>query len=109
MWTRKLGGSLEEAEEHAKRALAPGGDRAAVVERVGEVWESLGEYERALAVYRDGAARFPEHPEFHMRLAIQYARMGDESRAAAEREQAGAAADQRRSAEPARDRLRRPR
>jgi arylsulfatase A-like enzyme/Flp pilus assembly protein TadD len=92
MWRAKLGGTLGIAEEHAERALALGGDRAAIVERVGEVWESLGEYERALAVYRDGAKRFPDHPEFHMRLAIQYARMGDASRAAREREQAGEAA-----------------
>jgi arylsulfatase A-like enzyme/tetratricopeptide (TPR) repeat protein len=92
MWRMRIGGTLAETEQHAERALALGGDRAAIVERVGEVWEALGEYERALAVYRDGAKRFPDHPEFHMRLAIQYARMGDASRAAREREQAGEAA-----------------
>jgi Flp pilus assembly protein TadD len=93
MWRMKLGGTLEEAEQHAKRALELGGERPAIVERVAEVWEALGEYERALAVYQDGAKRFPDHPEFHMRLAIQYARMGDERRAQRELEQAGAAAD----------------
>jgi arylsulfatase A-like enzyme/Flp pilus assembly protein TadD len=92
MWRIKLGGSVEEAEQHAKRALALGGERAPIVERVAEAWEGLGEYERALAVYRDGAKRFPDHREFHMRLAIQYARLGDERRAAREREQAGDAA-----------------
>jgi tetratricopeptide (TPR) repeat protein len=92
MWRMKLGGTVEDAERHAKRALELGGERAAIVERVAEVWEALGEYERALAVYRDGAERFPDRPEFHMRLAIQYTRMGDERRAAREREQAGEAA-----------------
>jgi arylsulfatase A-like enzyme/tetratricopeptide (TPR) repeat protein len=92
MFRMKVGGTLEETEQHAERALALGGDRADIVERVGEVWEGLGEYERALTVYRDGAKRFPEHASFHMRLAIQYARMGDERRAAREREQAGEAA-----------------
>jgi len=92
MWQMKLDGRAELAEQHAERALALGGDRADVVERVGEVWEALGEYERALAVYLDGAERFPEHASLHMRLAIQYARRGDERRAAREREQAGEAA-----------------
>jgi len=92
MWRMKLGGSLDEAEAHAKRALELGGDRPAIVERVAEVWESLGEYERALAVYGDGAKRFPDHPEFHMRLAIQYARQGDAKRAAADLAEAGPAA-----------------
>jgi Flp pilus assembly protein TadD len=58
---------------------------------VAEVWESLGEYERALDIYRDGAKRFPDHPEFRMRLAIQYARLGDEPRAEQERAAAGEA------------------
>ena len=92
MWRVKLGRPVEEAEQHAERALALGGNRAEIVERVAEAWESLGEYERALAVYRDGVERFPEHLEFHMRLAIQYARMGDEARAAQELAQAGDAA-----------------
>jgi tetratricopeptide (TPR) repeat protein len=60
-----------------------------VVERVAEVWEALGEYERALSVYEDGAKRFAEAKQLHMRLAIQYARFGDARRAAAEREAAG--------------------
>jgi choline-sulfatase len=92
MWKRKLGGSLEEAEEHARAALAHGGDRVAVFERVGEVWESVGEYERALATYLEAVERFPEHRKLRMRLAIQYARLGDEAGADREREAAGAAA-----------------
>jgi tetratricopeptide (TPR) repeat protein len=92
MWRAKLGGTIEETEEHARRALEYGGDRAQVVERVGEVWESLGEYERALAVFERGAKDHPDYEPFHMRLAIQYARFGDQERADREREAAGKAA-----------------
>ena len=92
MWRAKLGGTVEEAAEHARRALEYGGDRPAVVDRVGEVWESLGEYERALEVFERGAKDHPDYAPFHMRLAIQYARFGDEDRADREREAAGDAA-----------------
>lgn len=92
MWRMKLGGDLAEVEQHAQRALELGADRPAIVERVGEVWEALGEYEHALAVYRQGAERFPDHAEFHMRLAIQLARMGNDEAAARERARAGDAA-----------------
>jgi arylsulfatase A-like enzyme/Flp pilus assembly protein TadD len=92
MWRRKLNGTLEDAERHAARALELGQERPAIVERVAEVWESLGEYERALEVYRRGARRFPEHAAFQMRLAIQYARLGDEQASAAARAKAGEAA-----------------
>jgi arylsulfatase A-like enzyme/Flp pilus assembly protein TadD len=92
MWRMKLGGSLEETEEHARQALANSGERAVVFEQVGEVWEHLGDYERALSVFREGAERFPEHVQLHMRLAIQYARLGDEGRAEQERAAAGEAA-----------------
>jgi len=89
MWKLRAGGSLEETERHAELALRQGGDRAAVVERVAEVWEALGEYDRALAVYEDGAKRFADAKQLHMRLAIQYARLGDAKRAATERTAAG--------------------
>jgi arylsulfatase A-like enzyme/Tfp pilus assembly protein PilF len=92
MWRAKLGGTVEAAAEHAEQALANSNGRAAVIERVGEVWESLGEYERALAVFERGAKEHPEYDNFHMRLAIQYARFGDEERAQQEREAAGKAA-----------------
>jgi arylsulfatase A-like enzyme/Tfp pilus assembly protein PilF len=92
MWRAKLGGSIEEAAEHAEQALANGGGRAAVVERVAEVWENLGQYERALAVYERGTKEFPEHAAFHMRLAIQYARFGDRQRSEQEVKAAGSAA-----------------
>ncbi len=89
MWRAKLGGSIEDAVQHAEQAIANGGDRPYVVERVGEVFESLGEYERARDVYEAGVKRHPQQRVFHMRLAIQYARLGDDAKAAAEREAAG--------------------
>ncbi len=93
MWRVKLGGSIEDAVQHAQQALAGGSEHPWVQERVGEVFENLGEYERARDVYREGAKRHPEHAAFHMRLAIQYARFGDEAKADAEREAAGDMAD----------------
>jgi len=93
MWRVKLGGSIAEAEEHARQALANDGNHPEFPERVGEVWEALGEYDRALAVFEQGAKDYPNYPNFHMRLAIQYARLGDEERAEAERAAAGAAGD----------------
>jgi choline-sulfatase len=92
MWRRKLGGSVEEADEHARRALELGANRAALFERVGEVWEFLGEYDRALATYQQGLEQFPNHAPLQMRLAIQYARFGDERRAQRARDAAGTAA-----------------
>jgi len=89
MWRAKLDGSIEEAIAHAEQALAIAGEHAFIVERVGEVLESLGEYARAQAVYLDGAKRHPQQLAFHMRLAIQYARFGDDAKATAEREAAG--------------------
>jgi arylsulfatase A-like enzyme/Flp pilus assembly protein TadD len=93
MLRRKLGGSLEEADEHARQGLALDGEDPGVVERVAETWEFLGEYERALAVYLDAAERFPDHLRFQMRLAIQYARLGEEREARRAREKAGATAE----------------
>ena len=92
MWRVKLGGSIEDAEAHARQALEYCGRRAEIAERIGEVWESLGEYERALAVFERGVQEFPEHEPFHMRLAIQYARLGEQARAERELAEAGKAA-----------------
>jgi tetratricopeptide (TPR) repeat protein len=89
MWKRKLGGSVEEAAEHAERALALDPDELASWDTVGETWETLGEYERALGVYEEALERFPSEPRAQMRLAIQYARLGDEARAAEHLARAG--------------------
>jgi arylsulfatase A-like enzyme/tetratricopeptide (TPR) repeat protein len=93
MWRAKLGGSIAEAEEHARLALANADKHPEYPERVGEVWEALGEYDRALAVYEQGSKDYPQQQSFHMRLAIQYARLGDQERAEDERAEAGKAAD----------------
>ena len=93
MWRVKLGGSIEDAAAHAAKALEYGRERPEVAERVGEVWEALGEYDRALAVFEQGLKDHPDHERFHMRLAIQYARFGDQKRSDAELAEAGKAAD----------------
>jgi tetratricopeptide (TPR) repeat protein len=93
MWRAKLGGSIAEAVEHARLSLANADKHPEYAERVGEVWESLGEYERALAVYEQGVKDYPQQQSFHMRLAIQYARLGDQDRAEHERAEGGKAAE----------------
>ena len=82
MWDAKLGGDVASAAAHAERALALGGDRVAIWDTLGEIWEGLGEYERALSVYENALERFPDAAKLEMRLAIQYARLGDEARSA---------------------------
>jgi arylsulfatase A-like enzyme/Flp pilus assembly protein TadD len=78
IWKRRLGGSIEEAEAHAEKGLALGGHRPSLVETCGEAWEMVGEYERAIAAYELGLERAKDETgRLHMRLAIQYARLGD--------------------------------
>ncbi len=67
---------------------AAGGDAH---ELAGEYWERTGDYERALEVYRRAAEAFPDYGRLQMRLAIQYARLGD---AAPSARHARAAADE---------------
>ncbi len=82
MWKLKLGASVEEVEVHAKRGLELGGNRPSSVEACGEAWEYAGEYDRAIATYQEGIRRATEPPDrLHMRLAIQYARYGEEEKA----------------------------
>ena len=53
---------------------------------LGEIWETLGEYDAALAVYREALQQFPQHQDrLHMRLAIQWARLGERERGEAHR------------------------
>ncbi len=83
MWRAKVGGSIEDAAEHADAALALDGERVATWDTIGEIWESVGEYERALDVYERATKRFPADPRLQMRLAIQYARLGDDAKSVA--------------------------
>ncbi len=98
MWRAKLGLPVEEAAQHAARALELAPDDPLVADTIGETWESLGQYDRALEVYEGALARFPNDPRVHMRLAIQYARFGDGERSAAELAKAGALAQDARLA-----------
>ena len=97
MWRAKLGGTVDAAAAHAERALALGAERPAVWEALGEVWEGVGEYDRAIDVYETGLALHPERQDrFHMRLAIQWARLGEPERSEAHRLNAGSVAGDRR-------------
>jgi arylsulfatase A-like enzyme/tetratricopeptide (TPR) repeat protein len=98
MWRAKLGMPVEEAAEHAARALALAPDDPLVADTVGETWETLGQYDRALEVYEGSRARFPKDARVHMRLAIQYARFGDAERSTAELKAAGTLAQDARLA-----------
>ncbi len=92
MWKRKLGGSLEEADLHAARAIELAAGDVAILDRVAETWEGLGEYERALATYQRALAERPDSQHLHMRLAIQYARLDDRESFLRHVRQAGPAA-----------------
>lgn len=92
MWGPKLGGGIEQAEQHAARALALEAEHFSTWDSVGETWETLGDYERALTTYEAALERFPDEPRAEMRLAIQYARLGDDTRAAAHLAKAGESA-----------------
>lgn len=92
MWKMKVGGSAEEAAHHAERAIALGGGDVMIMDRVGETWEGLGEYARALAIYQSALAAQPGSEHLHMRLAIQYARLDDRDSFLRHAQQAGAAA-----------------
>ncbi len=79
MWRAKVGGSIEEAAQHADAALTLEPERVATWDTIGEIWESVGEYERALDIYERAAERFPTEKRLQMRLAIQYARLGEDA------------------------------
>ena len=77
MWKHKTGAPVQEAQYHADEAVRLAGEDVSVLDRVGETWEGLGEYERALKAYQRVLALDPDSMQGHMRLAIQYARLGD--------------------------------
>ncbi len=90
MWKVRTGGSIEAARAHARRVVELSTDRPDYHEMLGEIWETLGEYDAALAVYREALHRFPQHQDrLHMRLAIQWARFGEHERGEAHRANAG--------------------
>ncbi len=89
MWSARLGRSPEEVEQYAKRAVELAGWRRDICERVAEVWEELGEYERAFEVYADALRRYPQDQRLHMRMAIQHARFGADAKSAEHLAKAG--------------------
>ncbi len=94
MWKGALGSPLEEIEAHAERAVELAGGGPSILEQVGETWEGLGEFDRALACYERGLEQDPHSERLHMRMAIQHARRGDREASEAHRRRAGAAAQQ---------------
>jgi tetratricopeptide (TPR) repeat protein len=92
VWKLLVGGSPEEAEQDARRAFELAPDDAALRDGAAAVFERAGELERALALYRETAERFPKDERTQMRLAIQYARLGDDARAGEHLGRAGASA-----------------
>jgi arylsulfatase A-like enzyme len=75
----RFGGDIGEAESHARRAIELGDRRSAIYEACGEAWQQVGEFDRAKAAYLEGLEMENEPKErLHMRLAIQFAREGDE-------------------------------
>ncbi len=88
-----LGGSIEDAALEAARAVELAPTNARIRVRIAKTWDRLGEYDRALESYRAALSLDPANPEGHMGVAIQLARLGEVSDAAAHLSQAGEAAE----------------
>jgi len=93
MWRAALGGSIEEAAREAARAVELAPPDARIRIRIALTWDRLGQYDRALESYREALALDPTHPEGHMGVAIELARLGDVSEAESHLSRAGAAAE----------------
>ncbi len=93
MWRAALGGSIEEAAREAEMAAEMAPTSARIRLRIGETWDRLGQYDRALESYRAALALDPVNPTAHMGVAIQLVRMGDFSEAESHLAKAGEAAE----------------
>jgi choline-sulfatase len=92
MWRARAGGSVEEAERHAERALALSPDSPLLELRIAETWDRLGAADHALESYRGVLARDPESASAHVGAAVQLVRLGHHEESAAHLEAAGALA-----------------
>jgi arylsulfatase A-like enzyme/Flp pilus assembly protein TadD len=81
MWKIALGGDLEEAARHAAAALGARPLDTELALRVADGWDRLGQFDRALAVYRDIVHRHPEEPRGRTGLALQLVRFGAQAEA----------------------------
>ncbi len=92
MWGALREGRLEEAERHARRARELGNDPRAR-ERIGVLWESVGQIDRALAAYREALVLDPASRPGHIAEALHLAQQGAaEAEVARHLEAAGALA-----------------
>jgi arylsulfatase A-like enzyme/Flp pilus assembly protein TadD len=93
MWRAALGGSIDDAEREATRAveMAPADTRIRI--RIAEAWDRLGQYDRALESYQAALDLDAASAEAHMGAAIELARLGDVSEAERHFSRAGKAAE----------------
>jgi arylsulfatase A-like enzyme/Flp pilus assembly protein TadD len=89
VWSAGRAGRTAEADAFAREAARLAPDDADVRERLGAVWDRLGEPERARAAYEEALRLDPGARWIHMALAIQYARAGLDARSERERALAG--------------------
>lgn len=78
------GGDLNEAQNLAEKALRISPDSAAAADTLGFVYLQKGMTDRALAVFADLVAKFPDQARFHYRHAMALLAKGD--RTAAQKE-----------------------
>ena len=89
MWRLRVGGTLEEAEAAADRALALGADEPWMGFRIAETWDRLGVADRALHAYQAVLASEPENGAAHVGAAIQLVRLGRRAESSDHLEAAG--------------------
>jgi arylsulfatase A-like enzyme/tetratricopeptide (TPR) repeat protein len=89
MWQALEAGDREAAARHAADAMADEVGNTGVFLRIAALWSEYGEYERAGRVLEDALDANPASRFAHMRLAIEYARLGRSEDALAQRELAG--------------------
>jgi choline-sulfatase len=90
MWGAVLSERMADAEEAADRALAARPGDPALLLRVAESWDRLGNAERALDGFRAVLRLDPESAKAHMGAAIQLAKLGKDAEADADLAKAGA-------------------
>jgi choline-sulfatase len=89
MWQALEKGDEDAAAKHAADAMADEEDNTGVFLRIAALWSEYGEYPRAAAVLERAIEASPTSRFAHMRLAIEYARLGRPEAALAQRQLAG--------------------
>jgi len=89
MWQALEAGDRDAAARHAAQAMGDEVGNTGVFLRIAALWSEYGEYERAVAVLEDALDANPASAFAHMRLAIEYARLGRPDDALTQRDLAG--------------------